>query len=82
MLRHSSFFIFLNRSIGYTQPQVYPIFFTTVSFILYKCKSEETIQKGYVMKSKILGFLVQLLIAIIQGIIVSIVSQLLLKLIL
>lgn len=34
------------------------------------------------MKSKILGFLVQLLIAIIQGVIVSIVSQLLLKLIL
>ena len=34
------------------------------------------------MKSKILGFLVQLLIAIIQGIIVSIVSQLIIKLIL
>nr|DAR10900.1 MAG TPA: hypothetical protein [Caudoviricetes sp.] len=34
------------------------------------------------MKSKILGFLVQLLITIIQGIIVSIVSQLIIKLIL
>ena len=82
MLTHSSFFIFFGRNIGYTQPQVYPIFFTTVSFIYYKCRGEETIQKGYVMKSKILGFLVQLLIAIIQGVIVSIVSQLLLKLIL
>ena len=82
MLRHSSFFYFFGRSIGYTQPQVYPIFFTTVSFIYYKCRAEETIQKGNVMKSKILGFLVQLLIAIIQGIIVSIVSQLIIKLIL
>ena len=79
---HSSSFIFFGRSIGYVQLRTYPIFFTTVSFIYYNYRVEETIQKGYVMKSKILGFLAQLLIAIIQGIIVSIVSQLLLKLIL
>lgn len=61
---HSSFFLF---------------FFTTVSFIYYKYRDEETIQKGNVMKSKILGFLVQLLIAIIQAIIVSIVNSLIFK---
>lgn len=77
---HSSFFLFFfGRSIGYTQPQVYPIFFTTVSFIYYKCRAEETIQKGNVMKSKILGFLVQLLIAIVQSVIVTIVNSLISK---